>query len=104
MLKTEPLQNAFFNSVNFSIIATGENGVIHLFNVGVERMVGYVAAEVLNKITPAGISDPREVIARAEERGAIDLKGKGRMKTWFLARHEHRDIITMTMARRRSAQ
>ena len=29
-------------------------------------MLGYVAADVLNKITPADISDPQEVIARAK--------------------------------------
>src|SRR5205823_1557791 len=59
------LQNAIFNSANFSSIATDEKGVIHLFNVGAERMLGYAAAEVLDKITPADISDPQEVIARA---------------------------------------
>src|SRR5207253_10372385 len=31
-----------------------------------ERMLGYAAAEVLNKITPADISEPNEVIARAK--------------------------------------
>src|ERR1700687_4040215 len=30
-------------------------------------MLGYTAAEVMNKITPADISDPQEVIARATE-------------------------------------
>lgn len=59
------LQNAIFNSANFSSIATDEKGVIQIFNVGAERMLGYVAAEVMNKITPADISDPQEVIARA---------------------------------------
>jgi PAS domain S-box-containing protein len=34
--------------------------------VGAERMLGFTAGEVLNKITPAEISDPREVIARAK--------------------------------------
>src|ERR1035437_5935106 len=29
-------------------------------------MLGYTAAEVMNKITPADISDPQEVIARAQ--------------------------------------
>jgi len=29
-------------------------------------MLGYLAADVLNKITPADISDPQEVIARAK--------------------------------------
>src|SRR4029434_10014227 len=59
------LQSAIFNSANFSSIATDEKGVIQIFNVGAERMLGYSAAEVLNKITPADISDPQEVIARA---------------------------------------
>jgi signal transduction histidine kinase/ActR/RegA family two-component response regulator len=65
LLKTGALQNAIFNSANFSSIATDERGVIQIFNVGAERMLGYVAADVINKITPADISDPQEVIARA---------------------------------------
>ncbi|MEP7137782.1 MAG: PAS domain S-box protein, partial [Chloroflexota bacterium] len=60
------LQNAIFNSANFSSIATDAKGVIQIFNVGAERMLGYTAAEVLDKITPADISDPQEVIARAK--------------------------------------
>jgi PAS domain S-box-containing protein len=60
------LQNAIFNSANFSSIATDAKGVIQIFNVGAERMLGYAAAEVMNTITPADISDPRELIARAE--------------------------------------
>ncbi len=65
LLKANPLQNAIFNSANFSSIATDEKGVIQIFNVGAERMLGYTAAEVLNKVTPADISDPQEVIERA---------------------------------------
>jgi PAS domain S-box-containing protein len=67
LLKAGALQNAIFNSANFSSIATDAKGVIQIFNVGAERMLGYTAAEVMNKITPADISDPQEVIARAEE-------------------------------------
>ncbi|OZA31284.1 MAG: hybrid sensor histidine kinase/response regulator [Hydrogenophilales bacterium 17-61-9] len=66
LLKTGALQNAILNSANFSSIATDEKGVIQIFNVGAERMLGYTAAEVMNKITPADISDPQEVIARSE--------------------------------------
>jgi signal transduction histidine kinase len=66
-IKASPLQSAIFNSANFSSIATDAKGVIQIFNVGAERMLGYTAAEVVNKITPADISDPQEVIARAEE-------------------------------------
>jgi PAS domain S-box-containing protein len=65
LLKAGALQNAIFNSANFSSIATDAKGVIQIFNVGAERMLGYVAEEVLNKVTPAEISDPREIIARA---------------------------------------
>jgi PAS domain S-box-containing protein len=66
LLKTGALQNAILNSANFSSIATDEKGVIQLFNVGAERMLGYTALEVVDKITPADISDPQEVIARAK--------------------------------------
>src|ERR1700726_4134854 len=66
LLKAGALQKAIFNSANFSSIATDANGVIQIFNVGAERMLGYTAAEVLNEITPADISDPQEVIARAK--------------------------------------
>ena len=65
LLKTGALQRAIFNSANFSSIATDAKGVIQIFNVGAERMLGYTAAEVVNKITPADISDPQELIARA---------------------------------------
>ncbi len=67
LLKTGALQNAILNSANFSSIATDAKGVIQIFNVGAERMLGYAAADVMNKITPADISDPQEVIARAKE-------------------------------------
>jgi PAS domain S-box-containing protein len=66
LLKAGALQKAILNSANFSSIATDAQGVIQIFNVGAERMLGYTAAEVVDKITPAAISDPQEVIARAE--------------------------------------
>jgi PAS domain S-box-containing protein len=66
LFKTAALQSAIFNSAYFSSIATDAKGVIQIFNVGAERMLGYSAEEVMNKITPAEISDPQEVIARAE--------------------------------------
>ena len=66
LLKADALQSAIFNSANFSSIATDAKGVIQIFNVGAERMLGYTAAEVMNTITPADISDPKELISRAE--------------------------------------
>jgi len=64
--KAGALQNAIFNSAVFASVATDAKGVIQIFNVGAERLLGYTAAEVMNKITPADISDPQEVIARAK--------------------------------------
>jgi len=64
-LKEGSLQKAIFNSANFSSIATDAQGVIQIFNVGAECMLGYTAEEVVNKITPADISDPQEIIERA---------------------------------------
>ena len=66
LLKTGALQTAILTSANFSIIATDEKGIIQLFNVGAERMLGYTALEVVNRITPADISDPLELVARAQ--------------------------------------
>src|SRR5882672_5406480 len=66
LLNAGALQSAIFNSANFSSIATDAKGVIQIFNVGAERMLGYTAAEVMDRITPADISDPHELIARAE--------------------------------------
>ena len=66
LLKAGALQNAILTSANFSIIATDEEGIIQLFNVGAERMLGYRAAEVVNKISPSDIHDPQEVRARAQ--------------------------------------
>ena len=66
LLRTGAWQSAIFNSANFSSIATDAKGVIQIFNVGAARMIGYSAAEVMNRITPADISDSQELIARAQ--------------------------------------
>ena len=66
LIKTGALQNAILSSANFSIIATDEKGIIQLFNAGAERMLGYRAAEVVNRIRPSDIHDPAEVVAHAE--------------------------------------
>ncbi|OFJ50090.1 hybrid sensor histidine kinase/response regulator [Janthinobacterium lividum] len=65
LLKAGALQDAIFNSANFSCIATDAQGVIQIFNVGAERMLGYEASDVVDKLTPASISDAQEIIVRA---------------------------------------
>ena len=80
LFKRGALQNAILNSENFSSIATDEKGVIQLFNVGAERMLGYTASEVVDKLTPADISDSQEVIARAK---ALSLEFSTPVKPGF---------------------
>jgi PAS domain S-box-containing protein len=65
LLKAGALQDAIFNSANFSSIATDAQGVIQIFNVGAERMLGYGAADVIDTLTPANISDEQELVTRA---------------------------------------
>jgi DNA-binding NtrC family response regulator len=59
------LQRAIFNSANFSSIATDAKGVIQIFNVGAERMLGHTGADVMNKITPADIEQAIRTLTRA---------------------------------------
>ena len=96
------LQNAIFNSANFSSIATDAHGVIQIFNVGAERMLGYAAADVMNKITPADISDPKEVIARAKTLSAeLDTPIKpGFEALVFKASRGIEDIYELTYIRK----
>ena len=102
LLKTGALQTAILNSANFSSIATDEKGVIQIFNVGAERMLGYTAVEVLNKITPAELSDPQELIARAEalsqELGTIIAPGFEALV--FKASRGIEDIYELTYIRK----
>jgi PAS domain S-box-containing protein len=102
LVKVEVLQSAIFNSANFSCIATDEKGVIQIFNVGAERMLGYAAGDVVNKITPADISDPQEVIARAtalsHELGTTIAPGFEALV--FKASRRIEDIYELTYIRR----
>jgi len=102
LIRAGALQNAIFNSANFSSIATDARGVIQIFNVGAERMLGYAAADVVNKITPADISDPKEVIARAEalstELGTIIAPGFEALV--FKASRGIEDIYELTYIRK----
>jgi PAS domain S-box-containing protein len=98
LLKAGALQNAILTSANFSIIATDEQGIIQLFNVGAERMLGFKAAEVVNKISPSDIHDPQEVMARAQ---ALSLElattiAPGFEALAFKASREIEDIYELT--------
>jgi signal transduction histidine kinase/AmiR/NasT family two-component response regulator len=106
LLKAGALQSAIFNNANFSSIATDAKGVIQIFNVGAERMLGYTAAEVMNKITPADISDPQELIARAEALSAefATTIAPGFEALVFKASREIEDIYELTYIRKDSSR
>ncbi len=106
LLRTRALQNAIFNSANFSSIATDAKGVIQIFNVGAERMLGYTAAEVVDKITLADISDPKELIARAKAL-SIELSTPitpGLEALVFKASRGIEDIYEFTFIRKNESQ
>jgi PAS domain S-box-containing protein len=106
LLKTGALQDAIFNSAYFSSIATDENGVIQIFNVGAERMLGYSAVDVLNRITPADISDPLELIARADAL-SVELDtpiSPGFEALVFKAKRGIEDIYELTYVRKNGSR
>jgi PAS domain S-box-containing protein len=102
LLNIGALQAAIFNSANFSSIATDAKGVIQIFNVGAERMLGYLASEVVNRITPAEISDPQELIVRANalsaELGTVITSGFEALA--FKASRGIEDIYELTYIRK----
>ena len=53
-----------------SIIATDTNGLITLFNRGAERMLGYTAAELIGRKTPAMFHLATEIESRGQELSA----------------------------------
>ncbi|MEI7608015.1 MAG: PAS domain S-box protein [Rhodospirillaceae bacterium] len=65
-------QRALLDAAGNAIVATGPDGIITLFNPAAERMLGYSAADVVGRHTPALFHDPEEIAARA---GALAAEG-----------------------------
>ncbi len=61
------LQSVLDGATNVTIIATGREGLITVFNAGAENLLGYKADEMVGKFTPAIIHLESEVIARGLE-------------------------------------
>jgi PAS domain S-box-containing protein len=101
-LTAEALQRAMFNSASFSSIATDAKGVIQIFNRGAEQMMGYLAVDVINKVTPADISHPQEVIERARSLSAElgESIEPGFEALVFKARRGIEDIYELTYIRK----
>jgi len=95
------LQDAIFRSEHFSCMACDARGVIQIFNVGAERMLGYAAADVVNRVTLAAVSDVDEMSARAaalsEEFGRAIQPGFEALV--FKAQRAIEDIYELTLIR-----
>lgn len=61
------LSNVLRSASEVAIIATDREGIIRLFNAGAERMLGYTAAELIDKSSPASFHLEHEVAARSLE-------------------------------------
>jgi PAS domain S-box-containing protein len=65
--KLSEFQHIMLNSIDYSIVTTdAETGIILSFNKGAERMLGYMAEEMIGKNNPGVYHDFSEVIARAK--------------------------------------
>ncbi|MEI9898080.1 MAG: ATP-binding protein [Chthoniobacter sp.] len=61
------LQNALVNSANVAIVSVTRNGLVRTFNAAAERMLGYRAEEVIDRLRPEIWHDPEELRAMADE-------------------------------------
>lgn len=61
------LQSEIVNSAHYAIVSSTRDGTITSFNAAAERMLGYPAAEIIGRATPALWHDPAELEARARE-------------------------------------
>lgn len=67
LARTLALQQAILDGAHLAIISTDTAGLIQTFNRGAERMLGYVANELVSRATPALFHDAAEIAERADE-------------------------------------
>ncbi len=61
------LREAILDAASIAIISTNQDRIIKTFNKGAERLLGYSAAEVIDKLTPMPFHLQEEISARAKE-------------------------------------
>ena len=95
-------------ATEYSIIGTTPDGLINVFNLGAERMLGYTAEEVVGKRTPEVLHDASEVLARAGELGltpgfevfiAAARRGEAETREWtYLCKDGARLPVSLTVS------
>lgn len=71
--QSEARIRAIVDGADHLIITTDTDGVIQSFNRSAENHLGYLAAELVGKSTPAVFHDPDEVLRRAQELTAAGM-------------------------------
>ena len=94
-------------STEYSIIGTGPDGLITVFNEGAERMLGYRASEMIGVHTPEILHYPGEVDRRAAELGvppgfevlvAAARRGEPETRDWTYVRKDGgRLVVSLTV-------
>lgn len=67
LARSNALQRAILEQAAYAIIATTPEGIITTFNPAAERLLGYSAAEMIGRQTPAVFHLEEEVVVRARE-------------------------------------
>jgi PAS domain S-box-containing protein len=99
-------------AIAYAIIGTDTNGIIKIFNGGAEMMLGYMSAEVIDKVTPELFHDPAEMRVRAQELGIkpgfeifipTARSGKTETREWtYIRKDGSRLIVSLTVTAMRN--
>jgi PAS domain S-box-containing protein len=65
------LQTAILDHAGYAIVGTRIDGTIEVFNRAAEVMLGYSAAELIGRATPALFHEPHEVFAQAQRLSTV---------------------------------
>lgn len=67
LLSVSRLQQAILASIDYAIISTNSDGIIEIFNLAAEKMLGYRADQVIGKFTANHFHAPDEITQRTDE-------------------------------------
>lgn len=66
LLKSGALQSAVISSSKLSIIATDTAGLIQIYSLGAQKMLGYPTTQLLQRKTPISLFQPDHLLKRVE--------------------------------------
>ncbi|MGX5200893.1 PAS domain S-box protein [Aliikangiella sp. IMCC44632] len=104
--ETNTILNSILDAANLCIISTDTNGLIQTFNKRAEQLLGYQAAEIVGKKTPAIFHEQQEVLDYTKELSdKYDIKVEPGFETFVArARKESIDERTWTYLNKSGAR